>query len=173
MGVMMTKDYYAILGIKPDTDQSLIKTAAQAQANEINEAFRVLNDPETRAAYDAIWQQHYAQDKGISSPNQSVVMPSSSAPIMGAYGEHNPPRSSVAFATHSKKSLRENHNTIFSQLAAKVRIQAPNSIREILILLLAVVFFVYVASGFFVPLHERQDVGNNLNFKRLSQQGPQ
>ncbi|OUD13087.1 hypothetical protein TPSD3_10585 [Thioflexithrix psekupsensis] len=169
----MTKDYYAILGIKPDTDQSLIKTAAQAQANEINEAFRVLNDPEQRAAYDVIWQQHYAQNSVVSSPNPSVITASPSSPKMGMHGEHNPPRSSVTFATYSKDKTSSDRGNFLGQLVAKVRIQAPNSMREVLILLLAVVFFVYVASGFFVPLHERQDVGSNLNFKRLSQQGPQ
>ncbi len=46
------KDYYAILGCKPDTPQADIIKHARRAATEVNEAYRVLNDPVARAEYD-------------------------------------------------------------------------------------------------------------------------
>jgi len=63
----MAKDYYAILGVKPDATQSQIKAAYRRLAKEhhpdssgkdskdfrdLQEAYKVLSDPKQRAAYD-------------------------------------------------------------------------------------------------------------------------
>jgi len=48
----MSKNYYDVLGISPDAKPEDIRPAAQAKANEINDAFATLIDPEKRKAYD-------------------------------------------------------------------------------------------------------------------------
>jgi curved DNA-binding protein CbpA len=64
------KDYYAVLGIAPDSDEVVVRAAykalmlkyhpdtssvagAGARAAAINEAFNVLGDPRRRASYDS------------------------------------------------------------------------------------------------------------------------
>lgn len=46
------KNYYAILGCKPDTPQEDIIKYARRAATEVNQAYAVLNNPIARAEYD-------------------------------------------------------------------------------------------------------------------------
>ena len=73
---MEFKDYYTVLGVKPDTDDQTIRTAyrklarqfhpdvnpgdkqAEERFKEINEAYEALSDPEKRQKYEALRQQY-------------------------------------------------------------------------------------------------------------------
>jgi len=73
---MELKDYYAVLGVKPDDDDQTIKqayrtlarqyhpdvnpgnNAAEERFKEINEAYEALNDPKKRQHYEALRQQY-------------------------------------------------------------------------------------------------------------------
>ncbi len=75
---MEFKDYYKILGVKPDASEKEIKSAfrrlarqyhpdvnpndpkAEERFKEINEAYEVLSDPEKRRKYDQMRQQYEA-----------------------------------------------------------------------------------------------------------------
>jgi curved DNA-binding protein CbpA len=118
------KNYYQILGINPDTDQSKIKAAAQAKADEINEAFRVLNDPEKRKAYDLT----------LSPIIKPEITPSTS----------KPPEFKVA---------GENQQRFISMLSSwgeYLRIETP-SLRDVMIFMVALVFFMYMLVQFMFP----------------------
>ncbi len=70
-------DYYQILQVDPRADQTTIKqafrrlarqfhpdiagAAATAHFQQLNEAYRVLLDPEQRCAYDQVWSEHQQQ----------------------------------------------------------------------------------------------------------------
>lgn len=165
----MTKDYYSILGISPDTDQALIKAAAQARANEINEAFHVLGDPAQRQAYDAARNSSIAANF-VTAPEMAANQ-TSSAETTKVY------RSSVQFSQGRRRQSTESDNdktgtgiSSMNGVLSKLKIEAPSSAKEIIILLLAVVFLGYIASGFFVPLNERIGSDIALDFKNLNKQ---
>jgi len=83
---MEYKDYYAALGVKTDATQDEIKRAfrklarkyhpdinkdegAEAKFKEVSEANEVLSDPEKRAAYDQLGQEHHAGQEFRPPPN--------------------------------------------------------------------------------------------------------
>lgn len=118
------KNYYQILGINPDTDQSKIKAAAQAKADEINEAFRVLNDPEKRKAYDLTL---------LPTIKPEITPPTSKPPEFKVAGE--------------------NHQRFISMLSLwgeYLRIETP-SLRDVMIFMVALVFFMYMLIQFMFP----------------------
>jgi curved DNA-binding protein len=88
---MEFKDYYAILGVKPETPTEEIKRAyrklarqyhpdvskepdAENRFKEINEAWQVLQDEQKRAQYDQVrtggWQQQAQQQRGPRAHQQ-------------------------------------------------------------------------------------------------------
>ncbi len=165
----MAKDYYQILEISPDTNQELIKVAAQTRANEINEAFRVLSDPLQRQAYDE--SRH-----SVTRTSSAAV---ASAPAMAINTASAPEttkvyRSSVQFSQNRRRQLSTEGAGVgigsMGGVLSKLKIDGPSSAKEIIILVLAIVFLGYVASDFFVPLNER--IGNDLKleFKTLDKQ---
>ena len=80
---MEFKDYYKILGVKPDASEKEIKSAfrrlarkyhpdvnpndpqAEERFKEINEAYEVLSDPEKRRKYDQMRQQYEAWKRAV------------------------------------------------------------------------------------------------------------
>lgn len=86
---MAKKDYYDVLGLKKDAEQSDIKNAfrkqakqyhpdlhpddkeAEAKFKEINEAYEVLSDPEKRAKYDQFGHAAFDQTAGGAGFNTS------------------------------------------------------------------------------------------------------
>jgi curved DNA-binding protein CbpA len=59
----MPKNLYELLGTREDADAFEIRDAAQQKANEINNAFKILSNPESRAAYDAQLKQQKVEKK--------------------------------------------------------------------------------------------------------------
>lgn len=172
----MTKDYYAILGIAPDTDQALIKDAAQARANEISEAFRVLGDIEQRKKYDALrMNTASATTHRTSAPTAILTETAAQAPASAEFSNASPAqskhkqRSSIQFS--QKQQSRQAGNTfvpdiggggLMNNLLAKMKIDPPNSAREVVIFLLSVVFVAYMASGFFADPQDRYTITPSL-----------
>lgn len=84
----LIKDYYKILQVHHDASFDVIKAAYRklctlyhpdasndsntlAQITEINEAYRVLSDPDKRTAYHKIWQEHFmARKKYVQNISQ-------------------------------------------------------------------------------------------------------
>ncbi len=146
------KNYYEILGISPDVDQSNIKTAAQAKANEINEAFRVLNDPQKRREYDLTLPQqqsakHFAND---SQKLEEYDLDLSQQPIKHheqtsiAKQKETPPK----FKT--KGENRQWLKNMLNSWGEYLHLETP-SLRDVMIFTIALVFFVYMLMQFIFP----------------------
>jgi hypothetical protein len=131
---MPRKNYYEILGISPDTPQHQIKTAAQAKANEINEAFRVLYNPETRQAYNAQLEQSQQFEPKAASPEPTASqIPEYTAPIFKPVKESTPwLKNSISF------------------IGEYLRIETP-TMRDIMIFTVALIFFIYMVIQFLFP----------------------
>jgi curved DNA-binding protein CbpA len=126
-------NYYQILGISPDTDSSKIKAAAQAKANEINEAFRVLNDPEKRQAYDKTLAKQ-ADIKRSDPVSKPQIIPTTTTP----------PKFKVSGES------RQRFANMLSSWGEYLHIETP-SFRDVVILMVALVFFLYMLGQFFFP----------------------
>jgi curved DNA-binding protein CbpA len=124
------KNYYQILGISPDTEQLAIKAAAQAKANEINEAFRILNDPEQRKAYDLSLRES-------SKPSEPIAKSQST--------QATPPKFKV------KGESRQRFTNMLGSWSEYLHIETPSSLRDVVIFAIALVFFVYMLGQFFFP----------------------
>jgi len=130
-------NYYQILGISPDTDSSKIKAAAQAKANEINEAFRVLNDPDKRNAYDMTLVAKPAdvvRPEPVSEPEITYSTTSTTTP----------PQFKVSGES------RQRFTNMLSSWSEHLHIETP-SFRDVAILSVALVFFFYMLGQFFFP----------------------
>jgi len=150
----MTKNYYDILGIAPNADLATIQQAArskaqavetaynalsdadkqtahqnmQAQANEISTAFKVLSDPAQREAYDAEIAAMLHQATSINmSVNEDITLTQSTS--------------------HEDSAGRK-------LLKRLTTIDTP-SFKDVAIFIVAVAFFAYMVSGFFIPRTER------------------
>ncbi|MCV6639388.1 hypothetical protein [Candidatus Albibeggiatoa sp. nov. NOAA] len=122
------KNYYQILGISPDTDQSEIKAAAQAKANEINEAFRILNDPEQRSTYDQTLKAELEPPVPQTQTSRSAT----------------PPKFKVAGEN------RKRFTNMLSSWGEYLHLETPSA-RDVTIFMVALVFFVYMLGQFLFP----------------------
>ncbi|WP_353572946.1 J domain-containing protein [Candidatus Albibeggiatoa sp. nov. BB20] len=129
------KNYYQILGISPNTDPSEIKAAAQAKANEINEAFRVLNDPEKRQAYDLSLLPKQPEAEPLKPvPKPQIAQSTATPPKFKVSGES-----------------RRRFTDMIGSWSEYLRIEAPTSLRDVVIFMLAVVFLLYMLGQFLFP----------------------
>ena len=130
-GYNKMKDYYQILSIERDTDQTEIKAAAQAKANEVNEAFRVLNDPEQRRAYDA----------SLSQQSPASITPEQLSPTSQVT---TPPKFKVAGEN------RQRFKNMLNSWGEYLHLETP-SVRDMVLFTAALTFVIYMALQLIYP----------------------
>lgn len=158
------KNYYEILGLNPDAPQSAVKPAAQAKANEINEAFRILNDPEQRKAYDA-WLTSYAgstaspQSNNSDSQADTVAVETYYATAKNTDSKATS-GSSTSFVTAPSMRSNAKSNATTATLAIKPFMRGVlekftyievSSFRDVVIFVAALAFFLYMLLSFLGP----------------------
>ncbi len=183
MNMPQIRNYYEILGISPTTEQALIKAAAQRKANEINEAFRVLNDPQQRHLYDAKVLKLNLPANSNTIENDSSINPtldkttsstcSTTKPLLDMESNAVPVnnrrsyRSSVRFSTQKEVQAGSQLTLWWQNMKSRMSIEAPTSIRDVVIFIAALAFVGYMASGFFTSPAERF-AKERVELKRLS-----
>ena len=113
---MEFKDYYKILGVKPDASEKEIKSAfrrlarkyhpdvnpndpkAEERFKEINEAYEVLSDPEKRRKYDQMRQQYEAWQRA-GRPGGTFDWGRWATGGMGGAGGYGPGRVHVEYVS--------------------------------------------------------------------------
>jgi curved DNA-binding protein CbpA len=140
-------NYYEILGISPEADQATITQAAQVKAKELNSEFEKLSDVEKHGAYQAMQakaNQINVAFRILSHPEQRE-----------AYNK-------TLFPTHvetiaaEKPALR--HATLSSSEPPSFKgwtekfttVEKPESTRDIVVFVVALLFFLYMLSGFLI-----------------------
>ncbi len=184
MNMPQIRNYYEILGISPTTEQALIKAAAQRKANEINEAFRVLNDPQQRHLYDAKVlnlnlpaNANTIENGGAVNSTLDKTTGSTSATTKTPQETNTAPvnnrsyRSSVRFSTQKEVQAGSQLTLWWQNMKSRMSIEAPTSIRDVVIFIAALAFVGYMASGFFTSPTERF-AKERVELKRLSAQQP-
>jgi len=106
-------NYYEILEIEPSTDQSLIIKAAQAKVAKINQAFRILNNPQQRKLYDAQLMNEFSSENfyallGVESNIEATLI----QPIAQAKAIEV----DKAFRTLNDPEKRRNYDELLAQL---------------------------------------------------------
>ncbi|ALG68052.1 J domain-containing protein [Beggiatoa leptomitoformis] len=143
----MDKNYYEILGISPDTDQSLIKAAAQLKANTINEAFRQLNDTEKQHNQASIQAQ-------VNEINEAFRVLND----VEQRKMYDAQRINKQYGSVSKRQLPDAKQTVkqqttqtgvLSHLLERMTITPP-AFKDVVIFAIALLFFLYMLSGLFV-----------------------
>ncbi|EIJ41931.1 hypothetical protein BegalDRAFT_1028 [Beggiatoa alba B18LD] len=149
----MDKNYYEILGINPNTEQSLIKAAAQAKANAINEAFRQLSDTERQQAQSKIQMQVNEINEAfrvLNDVEQRKMYDAQRVNQQQASSRATPKRQLPvvdAGAITAQSSNKEGNS--FGRLLERMTITPP-TLKDIIIFVLALLFFLYMLSGLFV-----------------------
>lgn len=145
-------NYYEILGISKEADQAAITQAAQLRAKELNSEFEKLSDAEKQQTYQAMQtkaNQINIAFRILSHPEQRQAYDNTLIVTV---------ESVLVEATAEKPTLRHanlssSHTPTLKHWSEKfTTIEKPSSAREVLMFVAALLFFLYMLSGFFIPI---------------------
>lgn len=142
-------NYYEILGISKEANQATITQAAQLKAKELNSEFEQLSDAEKQLAFQTMQakaNQINVAFRILSHPEQRQAYDNTLTPVEIPVQEPT-----------EKPALR--HASLSSSPAPALKnwseklttIEKPSSIKEIIMFVAALLFFLYMLSGFFIP----------------------
>jgi|JFJP01.1.fsa_nt_gi DnaJ-class molecular chaperone len=142
-------NYYEILGINLEADQATITQAAQIKAKELNSEFEKLSDAEKHGAYQVMQakaNQINVAFRILSHPEQREAY---NKTLLTAHVEIATEKPALRHASLSSASSEPQS---FSHWTGKfTTIEKPESTRDIVIFVVALLFFLYMLSGFLIP----------------------
>jgi DnaJ-class molecular chaperone len=140
-------NYYEILGISAEADQATITQAAQIKAKELNLEFEKLSDVEKHGAYQTMQakaNQINVAFRILSHPEQREAY---NKTLLAAHAEivaEKPILRHANLSNSEPKSFRhwtERFTTV----------EKPSSTRDVVVFVVALLFFLYMLSGFLMP----------------------
>jgi curved DNA-binding protein CbpA len=142
-------NYYEILGISKEADQAAITQAAQLKAKELNSEFEKLSGAEKQQAFQTMQtkaNQINIAFRILSHPEQRQAYDNTLAIA------ELPAEASLEKPTLRHANLSSSHTPSLKHWSEKfTTIEKPSSVREVLMFVAALLFFLYMLSGFFIP----------------------
>jgi curved DNA-binding protein CbpA len=142
-------NYYEILGVSTEADPATITQAAQVKAKELNREFETLSDMEKHGAYQAMQakaNQINVAFRILSHPEQRQAYDQtlSVVPIETIVAEKPTLR-------HASLSSSDPQQPVIRWTERFTTIEKPESMRDIAVFVIALLFFLYMLSGFLIP----------------------
>lgn len=142
-------NYYEILGISKEADQAAITQAAQLKAKELNSEFEKLSDAEKQQAFQTMQakaNQINVAFRILSHPEQRQVYDNTLVTV------EVPTQTSTEKPTLRHASSSSSSAPTLKHWSEKfTTIEKPSSVREVIMFVAALLFFLYMLSGFFIP----------------------